>query len=135
MANHNPNTSGLMPNWSKENQPATKGRKPSGMTKYIKDNGLTHTDIKMLAKYILPLKEAQIKKLVNDDRAPMAVRIFARAIVKDMAKGKMTNIMMLFDRAYGKPKETVETLDNKPRVIITLPDNGRDPEPIPEDSE
>lgn len=123
----NPNSlANLKPPFTKENQPENRGAKPSNMKKFIKDNGLTHQDIKNLTKYVLPLNEKQITALIEDPKKPIAVRIFARALVKDMAKGKMTNVMALMDRAYGKPKETVETIDNKPQVHILLPDNLRD---------
>lgn len=127
MAERNPNSlANLKPAWSKENQPENRGAKPSNMKKYIRDNNLSHQDIKHIAKYVLPLTEKQIKALINDEKKPIAVRIFARAIVKDLASGKMTNTMQLLDRAYGKPQETVEVKDNKPQVHILLPDNMRE---------
>ena len=116
MANANPNQSGLKPAWSKENQPKGKnGRKPSSVKKYIKDNNLNYYDVSSMAKFILPLNKDQLTKLLQDDKVPFVMRLFARSVLEDMKKGNLNNIMTLVDRAVGKPKEIQEvTLDMEP---------------------
>jgi hypothetical protein len=97
------------PQWSSTHQPKRKnGRKPSAIKKYIKDNNLNYYDIAALSKYILPLTKDQLATLSKDEKAPFVVRLFAVAVMKDMSRGNLSNIMQLIDRAVGKPKETHE---------------------------
>ena len=116
----------LKPPFSKTNQPKNNGRKPSSVKKYIKSNNLNYNDVSAMAKYIIPLTKAQISDLVKDEKAPLMMRLFARAVMQDMKKGYMDNILKLLDRAVGKPKEQVEvsggldnTLDIKDYSILT----------------
>ena len=107
--NPNPNTSGLRPPFTKENQPKNRGRKPSSVRKYIKDNNLSHADISAMAKFMLPLNQEQITTLLTDEKAPFMLRLFAKAVLSDMKKGYLDNILKIMDRAVGKPKEIVES--------------------------
>ena len=95
--------------WSKENQPKGKnGRKPSLLKKYIEDNGISAADVSAMAKYVLPLTQAEIQDLATDESKPFMMRLYARAIIDDMAKGNLNNVLHILDRAIGKLKETHE---------------------------
>lgn len=119
MANYNPNTSGLKKPFSKTNQPKNRGRKPSVLKKFIKDNGLTTDDISAAAKYVLPKTRAELMDMEKDNYIPLVMRLFAKAMLKDMKGGYLNNILKIFDRAVGKPKETKEVkTDNFNKVTI-----------------
>lgn len=108
-SNQHPNSlANLKPPFSKTNQPKNRGRKPSSIKKYIKENNINYNDVSAMAKYIIPLTQAQIGDLVKDEKAPFMMRLFARAVLQDMKKGYMDNILKLLDRAVGKPKESLE---------------------------
>ncbi len=101
---NNPNAKdNLRPPFSATNQPEKNGRRPYALKKYIKDNGLSAPDISAMMKYLLPLNQKQIKKMVTDEEIPFAMRLFARALMEDMKRGNLANILNILDRAVGKP--------------------------------
>ena len=118
MGNKNPNMSGLAKPFSKENQPKNRGRKPSSLKKFIKDNNLTADDISAAAKYVLPQTKAEITALQKDNDVPLVMRLFAKAMLKDMTNGYLNNILKIFDRAIGKPKETKEVRSDVTNKIM-----------------
>ena len=109
----------LMAPWSSTNQPKNRGRKPSSVKKYIKDNNLTYDDVAQMAKYILPLNEEGLKKLILDPKTPIIIRTFSKAVFSDLKKSSIHNIMALIDRAVGKPKERQEISGPDGGPIIT----------------
>lgn len=114
MANPNPNTKGLKPPFSSTNQPKKKGRKPSVLKKFIKDNNLTADDIARAAKFLLPKTKKELSSLKNDPSVPIVITLFVEGLLKDLENGYLNNILKMFDRAFGKPKEFKETkiIDN-----------------------
>ena len=109
MPNPHGSPQNLRPPFSKTNQPANRGRKPSSIKKFIKDNNLNYNDVSAMAKYILPLNENQIMDLAADKNKPLVMRVFARSVLQDIKKGNLQNVMILIERAVGKPKEIQET--------------------------
>ena len=107
MANKNPDTSGLKPAWSSTNQPKNPGRKPSKLKKYIKENGLDATDVSAMAKYILPMTQSEIQKLMSDPKVPIVMKVFAKGVLADLKNSNFRNLLILMDRAVGKPTETI----------------------------
>ena len=103
--------------FSSENQPANRGRKPSRLKKYIEDNGLSATDLSATIKYILPMTEAELKELEKDETQPILMRLFVKAILKDMSSSGTYNLLQLFNRAFGAPKQDVS--------VTTLDENGQ----------
>lgn len=119
MANSNPNQSGLKAPFSKTNQPKNRGRKPSSVKKYIKDNNMSYADVAAMSKFMLPLTEDQIKILLTDPKAPFLMRVFAKAVLADIKGGHLTNVMLLIDRAVGKPKESIDIDDNREEAVLS----------------
>ena len=67
----------------------------------------------------------QLKQVIQDESTPVFDLVFGR-ILFDAQRGRQYAMNILIDRMWGKPKET--TLDipaNAPKVVIQLPDNGR----------
>ena len=113
MANPKGSPQNLKPPFSSTNQPKNKnGRKPSSVKKFIKDNNLNYNDVSAMAKYILPLKEEDLKKMIKDPKVPFVMRVFASSVIKDIKNGNLRNVMTLIDRAVGKPKEVTEVYDS-----------------------
>jgi len=119
MANPNGNPQNLKPPWSSTNQPKNRGRKPSSVKKYIKDNNLNYNDISIMTKHILPLTNTQLIDLVKNEKAPFMLRLFASAILKDFKKGYIDNIMKIIDRAVGKPREKIELSEDLDNPVLT----------------
>ena len=102
----------MKPNFSKENQPANRGQKPSKVAKFISEYSLTHTDVTNLSKSVLQMNEKEIKEKMIDSKAPIILRLFCRFLLSDMKSGNAKNIHMLMDRAVGKVKEQIEIEGN-----------------------
>ena len=105
--------------FSKTNQPKNRGRKPSSIKKYIKENNISYADMSAMAKFMLPLTEEQIRKLLTDPKAPFLMRVFAKAVLSDLKGGHLSNVMLLIDRAVGKSKESIEIDDNRDQAVLT----------------
>lgn len=60
-------------------------------------------------------------------------------MIAGISKGDWTNLNYMFDRIFGRPKQELEATDpeedNKPRLVITLPSNGKEANLVPVDIE
>ncbi len=113
--------------WSSTNQPKNPGRKPSKLKKYIKDNNIGADDVAAMAKFILPMTQEEIVKLMNDPKVPMVMKVLAKGVLADMKGSHYKNLLALFDRAVGKPKEKIDIsadFGNKPSFKIVDKDGN-----------
>lgn len=94
--------------FSSTNQPENRGRKPSRLKAFIEDNGLSHADLNNTIKYIFPMTEKELHELKNDPEKPILMRLLVGAILKDMENSGLYNVMQLFNRAFGQPKQEVD---------------------------
>jgi hypothetical protein len=109
--------------FSSENQPENRGRNPSALSRYIKGEGVSITDIKlMIGSFIFDHTTTEIAKKLKDKEnpPPIGVSIILGALNEDLANKNLANIEKLMDRAYGKPtqKDIVEFAD--------IPDTAKD---------
>ncbi len=105
MANKNPS-----PNtrFTKDNQPAVKGRKKSVLKSLAIESDLNSDDISALMKNMFEYTEDELKRMVEDKKQPFLLRAFGRAIFDDVQQGKLYNITTMLDRAIGKVTEKRE---------------------------
>ncbi|MCL2174581.1 MAG: hypothetical protein FWB73_00920 [Treponema sp.] len=103
---------GINTQFSKTNQPANAGRKPSKLKKFIKDFDVSKLDVDILARNIIfNYSYADIKKLYEglkdkpeiQDSLPVGIAVLISGMYHDIKRGdnKITN--SLLDRIYGKP--------------------------------
>ena len=85
--------------FSSTNQPANRGRKPSKLKKYIKDNGITSSDMAHAFRYVLGLTIEQLKDLIKDTSKPAIIVVAASAVLKDFTKGKLVNTATVMRKA------------------------------------
>jgi hypothetical protein len=109
--------------FSTENQPVNSGRKPSTLSRYIKENGVSITDIKlMINSFIFDHTTKEIVALLKDKEnpPPIGVSIILGALNEDLTNKNLANLEKLMDRANGKPtqKDIVEFGD--------IPDTAKD---------
>jgi hypothetical protein len=102
--------------FSENNQPENPGRKPSVLSRFIKDTGVSLTDIKlMIGSFIFDHNTAEIAALLKDktNPAPIGVSIILGALNADLKSKSLTNLEKLMDRSYGKPtqKDVIEFSD------------------------
>jgi len=95
--------------FSAENQPTNKpGPRPSRIRAYIQENDLSTNDIRAAIGALAEMTAEELAKVKEDETAPVLLRGFAFAMMVEMQKGALVNLEMLLNRAFGKPKESVE---------------------------
>lgn len=95
------------------NQPAVRGRKPSYLKKYIKDNNIGTQDIRLLMGTVLTKYKTleQMRDALNDKDHPLPpIFLFPlKCLLKDFVNNKLDTYKFLITYAYGMPKIEVET--------------------------
>ena len=117
--------------------PAKKGevRNPNGRPKKIenilKDFFLSEYNIKLSAsqtndiiKSILSKSRSELVELAKNEDLPFWISMIAKKATRDYDKGSIHLLELLFDRVYGKPKETIESTVTEKSIKITLNLNG-----------
>ena len=95
--------------FTSENQPANKGRKPSLLREYIKDNGVSIQDVRLVFKNIVFEKtKEELEELLTDESQPMLVRTIISAYMKDFESGRIDIINSILDRVFGKAEQSVQ---------------------------
>lgn len=107
MSNPNINEINKATRFSKDNQPANRGRKPSKLKRFIKDNNLSDIDISFMIRLVFEKNEAQLNELLQNDKIPMLMRLFVKAFLDDFVKGRLINFEQLMKRAYGEPIQKI----------------------------
>lgn len=93
-------------------QPKNRGRKPSYMKKWLKENNVGTADIRMIFSNILLAKNLeQMKEIMKDPKTPPLVSFLIGPMLRDAKAGKTTTIQWLTQYAYGLPKQEVESLN------------------------
>ncbi|MFW5700784.1 MAG: hypothetical protein ACOCWM_03755 [Cyclobacteriaceae bacterium] len=100
--------------FTSENQPENRGRKPSKLKKFLKENGMTADDLRLLISNTLLDGQTQsdIEDILKDKNQPMIIRLFVRAFLEDFKKGELKNFDLMMGRVMGKPKEFVHHSGN-----------------------
>ena len=105
--------------FSSDNQPGNSGRKKRLYSK-LKDNGLSHEDIKALFKLMLSLDMEELKAMAKTGRVPpdlkdqfetklpVVVQIIAVALSGDTQKKNLQNLETMLCRMYGAPKKEID---------------------------
>lgn len=80
----------------------------------IVDLGIRESDAAYLIKNLLfNNNKHQLVEIIEADDIPIAVQIFARALVEDYKTGKMTNTANMMQWAFDKTPEKVITPDEQ----------------------
>lgn len=99
--------------FTSERQPAKRGRKPSVLKKYIKDNDINREDVALMIKNVLFSKSYdELVDILQDNKQPMIIRLFIKSYLNDFKKGSLINLQYLLDRAFGNPKQEIEVNGN-----------------------
>ena len=117
--------------------PAKKGevRNPNGRPKKVenvlKEFFLSEYNIKLsssqtneIIKGILSKSRSELVDLAKNEDLPFWVSMIAKKATRDYEKGSIHLLELLFDRVYGKPKETLESTITEKSIKITLNLNG-----------
>jgi hypothetical protein len=69
---------------------------------------------------MLCMTEKQISDLGTRDDVPFWLKMISKKMERDMSRGSIHLMEVLFDRVYGKPKETVDTTVSMPQAEIQV---------------
>lgn len=84
------------------------GRKPSRLKQLQKQYQYSAEDLQNAIAATEAYTLDKLKKLSKDEKADVCMRTIAIARVKAMAKGDLTALNILWDRAYGKAAQTID---------------------------
>jgi hypothetical protein len=94
------------------NQPANRGRKPSKIKKWSKENGIARSDyIAIFNNIIAGHTIEELQKMVegeNKNKLPVIVALCISAFIHDMKTGTLTAANSILDRILGKPVQQME---------------------------
>jgi hypothetical protein len=102
---------GVGTRFSSEYQPANRGRKPSKLKKWIKENGVSNEDFIAIFKNIIATHTLEeLEKMIEGDnkkKLPVIVALCISAFIHDMKTGTLTAANSVLDRFMVKPVQNV----------------------------
>lgn len=116
---NNPNivAQGAATRFSATNQPARRGRIPSKLKKFVKDNRVSKSDVDAIFSNIIfgsTLEELQeMVKPGNEEKLPVIVALLISAFIADIKKGTLSEVNTVLDRIYGKATQQLEIGEQK----------------------
>jgi hypothetical protein len=100
---------GIRTRFSSEYQPANRGRKPSKLKKWIKENGVSNEDFIAIFKNLIATRTIEeLQDMIEGDnkkKLPVVVALCISAFIHDMKTGTLTAANSVLDRIMGKPTQ------------------------------
>lgn len=113
--------------------PAKKGevRNPNGRPKKIEtilkdvflaeyNTKLTNGQAQDIIKGLLTKSRTELIDLAKNDDLPFWISMIAKKATRDYERGSIHLVELLFDRVYGKPKETIDQTIEAKTFKVTL---------------
>lgn len=117
MGNPNLAAEGAPYRFTSTNQPARRGRLPSKLKKFVKDNSVSKTDVDAIFSNIIfgsTLEELQeMVKPGNKEKLPVIVALLISAFIQDIKNGTLHEVNTVLDRIYGKATQQLEIGEQK----------------------
>lgn len=113
-SSNNPNivAQGAATRFSSTNQPSKRGRLPSKLKKFVKDNSVSKADVDAIFSNIIfgsTLEELQeMVKPGKKEKLPVIVALLISAFIADIKNGTLHEVNTVLDRIYGKATQQVE---------------------------
>lgn len=87
---------------------------------------LTNGQAQDIIKGILTKSRSELIELAKNDDLPFWISMIAKKATRDYERGSIHLVELLFDRVYGKPKETIDqTIEAKTfNVTLNLKNDG-----------
>jgi len=126
--------------FSKENQPANRGRKPGILGQITRLTGeefkisLTRNEKHQLIESVLERTPSELQELVDNPEMPAFIIAIAKAMLKDIELASIATVETLFDRVFGRPKQDVsQTIKGEVDFIVNY-DKLNEPKIIDNDA-
>ncbi|MBQ6566941.1 MAG: hypothetical protein IJL80_07780 [Treponema sp.] len=117
MGNPNLAAEGVPYRFTSANQPARRGRLPSKLKKFVKDNSVSKSDVDASFSNIIfgrTLEELQdMVKPGKKEKLPVIVALLISAFIADIKNGTLHEVNTVLDRIYGKATQQVEVGEKK----------------------
>lgn len=81
---------------------------------------LTKTQTDDIIKSILTKSRSELVELAKNEELPFWISMIAKKATRDYEKGSIHLLELLFDRVYGKPKETIDQTIEAKTFNVTL---------------
>ena len=108
---------GFATRFSSTNQPQNRGRIPSKLKGFVKDNRVSKADVDAIFSNLIfgsTLEEFQdMVKPGNKEKLPVIVALCISAFIADIKKGTLSEVNTVLDRIYGKAAQSVEMSERK----------------------
>lgn len=101
--------------------------RPKKIENVLKDVFLSEYNVKLsksqteeIIKNILSKSKSELVELAKNDDLPFWISMIAKKATRDYERGSIHLLELLFDRVYGKPKETVDQNIEAKTINVTL---------------
>ena len=81
---------------------------------------LTNGQAQDIIKGILTKSRSELIELAKNDDLPFWISMIAKKATRDYERGSIHLVELLFDRVYGKPKETIDQTIEAKTFKVTL---------------
>ncbi len=91
---------------------------PRKLISSLSELGYTSQQITNTMLNVFALTKTEVESIAENESLTMLERLIAKAVIKDFSKGSLWNFESLLNRAIGKPKETIQTQNEKIEVVF-----------------
>ena len=81
---------------------------------------LTNGQAQDIIKGLLTKSRSELIELAKNDDLPFWISMIAKKATRDYERGSIHLVELLFDRVYGKPKETIDQTIEAKTFKVTL---------------
>lgn len=99
--------------------------RPKALRNVIKDLFIEEFNVQLSSSQanemimaMLCMTERQISELGERDDVPFWLKMISKKMERDLSRGSIHLMEVLFDRVYGKPKETIDSTITMPKAEI-----------------
>lgn len=91
---------------------------PRKLISSLSELGYTSQQITNTMLNVFALTKTEVESIAENESLTMLERLIAKAVIKDFSKGSLWNFESLLNRAIGRPKETIQTQNEKIEVVF-----------------
>lgn len=104
--------------FTSNNQPANRGRKPKLYTIAKKKYNISHEEYKDVITYLMQCTKKEINGIAENENTPIWIVNVCRALYKDTGKGEIRTLNDIIERIFGKITNTTEVTGKDGRDLI-----------------
>jgi len=82
--------------------------RPRKFVSALRAQGYTQSQINDCILVLSSMKDDELREVVKNKDATVLEKVFAKAVLEDLRKGKLESIDRLLNRAIGKPRESMD---------------------------